>query len=222
VIQVKRVNKFFPQVKALEDITLETQAPCRLVIFGPSGSGKTTLLRLIAGLDFPDAGEILLNGVLASCPERVVHPSQRRLGFVFQSAALWPHLTVAQQILFGLAAWPKAEALKRLQQLLTRTFLTAVSSRYPHQISGGEARRVALARSLAPRPQHLLLDEPLTNVDQDLKKKLLGLIYEEVDQNQADLIYVTHNQEEADQIGTRLVWLCQGRLQENCNRASTL
>jgi iron(III) transport system ATP-binding protein len=214
VIQVSRVHKSFSQVVALDDISLETQAPSRLVIAGPSGSGKTTLLRLIAGLELPDAGEIRLDGALASCPGQVIPPGQRRLGFVFQTAALWPHLTVAQQILFGLASWPRAKAFDRLQQLLARIKMTDLASRYPHQISGGEARRVALARSLAPRPRHLLLDEPLTNVDQDLKRELLALIHEEVEQSRADLVYVTHNPEEAGQIATRLVVLRAGRLQE--------
>jgi iron(III) transport system ATP-binding protein len=191
---------------------LELKNPEPLVILGPSGSGKTTLLRLIAGLESPDEGEIYFNGLLASKPGWVLLPHQRNIGFVFQSSALWPHMTVAQNILFGLNGLKKNETRERLKELLDMAHLKGLGQRYPDELSGGEARRVAIARCLAPQPRYLLMDEPLINLDPDLKEKMLSLIEETTRQTKAFLIYVTHDPEEATKLSGRILILRSGRV----------
>ena len=213
MIVVDQVTKSYGEVKAVDRVSFEIPATGSLIILGPSGSGKTTLLRLIAGLEIPDDGEIHINGALANKAGWALAPHERGLGFVFQTPALWPHMTVAQNILFGLYGIPKSEAHNRLYELLERTSLTGLERRYPHQISCGEARRVALARTLAPQPRCLLMDEPLTNVDLDLKEKLLAFIQETVRQTKACLVYVTHDADEAEQISEHLLLLRGGRLE---------
>lgn len=212
MIAVEQVTKVYGKVTALDGISLEIPEGSSTVILGPSGSGKTTLLRLIAGLEIPDHGAIYISGSLASKPGWAQAPHKRGLGFVFQAPALWPHMTVTQNIMFGLYGIPREEARKRLQDLLEKTSLTGLERRYPHQISGGEARRVALARSLAPQPRYLLMDEPLTNLDPDLKEKMLSLIKVEVSQAGISLVYVTHDREEARQIAGHMYILKEGRL----------
>ncbi len=212
MITIHRLTKFYGEVKALDGVSLELNNPDPLVILGPSGSGKTTLLRLIAGLESPDEGEIYINGLLASKPGCVLLPPQRHIGFVFQSSALWPHMTVAQNILFGLNGLTKNEARVRLQGLLDMTHLKGLEQRYPDELSGGEARRVAIARCLAPKPKYLLMDEPLINLDPDLKEKVLSLIEETTRQTQAFLVYVTHDAEEATKLSGRILNLRSGRL----------
>ena len=213
MILFKQVTKSFGNAKAVNEVSLEVPAGSSMVILGPSGSGKTTLLRLIAGLEIPDAGEIYLDGVLSSKVGWVLAPHQRQLGFVFQSSALWPHMTVAQNIMFGLHGIPQSEAKRRLNELMENTGLDGLERRYPHEISGGEARRVALARTLAPQPRRLLMDEPLTNVDPELKLKLMAFIKQTVVQTKACLIYVTHDADEAKEISERVLTLRNGCLE---------
>lgn len=210
MIQLREVSKVYNKIKALHRVSLEIPAAGTLAVLGPSGSGKTTLLRLIAGLEVPDEGEVYLDGSLASSPAWTLAPNKRSIGFVFQIAALWPHMTVAQNILFGLRRWPKPKKLVRLRELLDQTGLRELAGRYPDQISGGEARRVALARSLAPYPRFLLMDEPLTNLDEEIKCKLLAYIKEMVKQNQICLVYVTHDPAEAEQICDRVLVIERG------------
>jgi iron(III) transport system ATP-binding protein len=165
MITVRQVTKYYGQTKALEEVSLSHNSLDPLIILGPSGGGKTTLLRLIAGLEMPDSGEIYLENCLASDPGWLLPPHRRGIGFVFQSSALWPHMTVADNILFGVNHVPKDEARDRLNGLLESTGLKGLEGRYPDELSGGEARRVAIARCLAPRPKILLMDEPLINLD---------------------------------------------------------
>ncbi|MFC1925639.1 ABC transporter ATP-binding protein [Chloroflexota bacterium] len=212
MIWVEKVTKVYGNITALDGISLEIPEGSTVVILGPSGSGKTTLLRLIAGLEIPDDGTICIKGTPVSRPGWALAPHKRGLGFVFQAPALWPHMTVAQNIMFGLHGIPGENVRKRLQYLLERTSLSGLERRYPHQISGGEARRVALARSLAPQPRCLLMDEPLTNLDSDLKEKMLSLIKEEVSQTGISLVYVTHDREEARQIAEHMFILKDGCL----------
>jgi len=213
MILLKQISKHFGAVTAVNKVSLEAPANSSLVILGPSGSGKTTLLRMIAGLEIPDEGEIYIDGTLASRSAWAIEPHKRGLGFMFQSSALWPHMTVAQNIMFGLHGISRNEAGQRLHELLENVLLTGLERRYPHQISGGEARRVALARTLAPKPPGLLLDEPLTNVDAELKSKLLLYIKQTVARTKACLIYVTHDNAEAAQISGRVLTLKQGHLE---------
>ena len=141
-------------------------------------------------------------------------PHLRGIGLVFQSAALWPHMTVAGNIRFGLAGLPAAEARARLAEVVEQTALCGLEQRRPGELSGGEARRVALARALAPRPRYLLLDEPLTSLDSDLRGELLGLIRAVTRESGAGLIYVTHDREEAATVADRTLVLREGRLEE--------
>jgi len=212
MIVVQDVARRYGATAALDGVSFEVPEEGTVAILGPSGSGKTTLLRLIAGLEAPDAGAITAGGRLLSAPGRVVAPHLRGMGLVPQASALWPHMTVAQNILFGLHGLPRAEARRRLDELMARTGLAPLARRYPHQISGGEARRVALARALAPRPRYLLMDEPLTNLDGDLRDALLALIRGLVGETRASLLYVTHRPEEAGTLGGRVLRLSAGRV----------
>jgi iron(III) transport system ATP-binding protein len=212
MLEISKLTKFFGKVKVLDGVSCTFSGS--QVVLGPSGSGKSTLLRLIAGLENPDGGEIRLDNTLISCKGWSLPPHLRNIGFVFQTPSLWPHMTVAQNILFGLGKLRKAEARRRLEELLEQTELSSLAHRYPDQISGGEARRVALARALAPRPRYLLMDEPLTNLDQEIKSKLLNYINRTVKQETACLIYVTHDLREAEQISEYILHLKKGQIQD--------
>jgi len=211
-LKVTGLSKYFGELAAVDDASFELGENATMVISGPSGSGKTTLLRLLAGLEIPDSGEIVINGETVGSPGKQEAPHRRGMGFVFQTAALWPHLTVAGNILFGLADRQKAEKEERLQELLQRTGLEGLDKRYPDQLSGGQARRVALARALAPEPDCLLMDEPLTNVDSDLKATLLEFVKTERERIKAALIYVTHDQSEAEFLDGHKMIMDKGRL----------
>jgi len=163
-------------------------------------SGHPAAGRPIAGLEIPDAGTISMDGRLVSSPDCMVPPSGRSIGFVFQSPALWPHMTVADNIRFALENLPHGEQEQRVESLMERMLILPLADRYPDQISGGEARRVALARALAPRPATLLLDEPLTNLDRPLREDLLMLILESVQESGSSMVYVTHDEYEAEMI----------------------
>ena len=181
--------------------SFRVEAAARLCVWGPSGSGKTSLLRLLAGLDLPDEGEILSGEQTISSPSRTQAPHERGMGFSFQSPALWPHMTVGENILFGLSPTNKEAAHERLEQMLRLVELTGFDGRYPAALSGGEACRVALARALAPRPAFLLLDEPLASVEDDLRVRLLERLDGELKNQTTTLIYVTHDRDLAAQLG---------------------
>jgi len=214
-LTVNNVAKSFGKVNVLQEVNLNLEKSDFKVIVGSSGSGKTTLLRLIAGLETPDRGEIFINGKKMSSPGYAFSPHKRNLGFVFQTSALWPHMTVEQNILFGLKGMPKKDAQQRLEELMDKISISYLKGRYPDEISGGEARRVALARSLAPQPLCLLMDEPLTNLDADLKDNLLYFIIDTLKESGTSLIYVTHDLREAEVITPRRLILKNGFLKEN-------
>ncbi len=213
LFRVSNVSKSFGLTEAVCNITFELYPGDRVALQGPSGSGKTTLLRLLAGLERPDSGAIELDGVTVSTLNRVTPPHRRGIGFVFQTPALWPHLTVAQNILFGLGRLSRRDGSRRLHELLELTGLSGLERRFPEQLSGGEARRAALARSLAPSPRCLLMDEPLTNLDPELKEQMINLILKTA-KPPTVLFYVTHDREEAAQLGRRLLFIKNGFLQE--------
>ena len=200
MIELKNISKSFGSVKALSEMSLTVNDKDRLVIAGPSGCGKTTLLRLIAGLETPNTGEILFDGELVSDAVTILAPQQRNIGFVFQRPALWPHMTVQQNIAFGMTE--KQNGI--MDQLLKETALDGLRKRFPHQLSGGEERRVAIARAVAPHPKYLLMDEPLVNLDRVAKTELLDMILKLVAEANMTLIYVTHDHEEADRISSNI------------------
>jgi iron(III) transport system ATP-binding protein len=207
LIETRQVAKKYGEVPVLAGISFSVPERGALAVMGPSGSGKTTLLRLIAGLEPPDEGEIRLGGRLASSNNFLLPPYRRDVGMVFQSPALWPHMTVAENVRYGLKGIPRWAAKGRVEELLERMGIGELRNRFPGEISGGQARRVALARALAPRPRFLLLDEPLTNVEAQLKEKLILLIREEKEKHGATLVCVTHERSEAQRLAEQVVVL---------------
>jgi iron(III) transport system ATP-binding protein len=210
MIELNDISKTFDTYPAVDRVSLTIPDHAQVVLLGPSGSGKTTLLRLIAGLEIPDTGTITMDGRLMSSPDTMVPPSERSVGFVFQSGALWPHMTVADNIRFSLGDLPPAEQQQRTRTLMERMRILPLADRYPDQISGGEARRVALARALAPRPATLLCDEPLTNLDRTLREDLLLLIIESVQEAGSRMLYVTHDEFEAEKIDGTIIRFDKG------------
>ncbi len=213
-IHLSGVSKRFGATRVLDDLHLCVERAEHVGILGPSGIGKTTLLRIIAGLEYPDTGEVHLNGTLASTPHWLLEPHKRDVGLVFQSGALWPHMTVQRNIMFGLHSMGRDEANDRTQDLLDRAAISNLGGRYPDQLSAGQARRVALVRALAPRPRILLLDEPLVNVELELRDRLAAMIVSDTDTTGATVIHVTHDSSEARLIARRIVVMTQGRLSE--------
>lgn len=210
MISLEDIWKTFGNHHAVDHVSLEIPDQACIAIIGPSGSGKTTLLHLIAGLEMPDSGTISMGGRMVSGPDVFVPPYLRRIGFVFQSATLWPHNTVAGNILFAIGALPEEEQQQRLVSLLDRMGIPRLCDRYPDQISGGEARRVALARALASRPETLLFDEPLTNLDRPLRDDLLCLIAESIRADRSSMLYVTHDEYEATRVADTIIRFDKG------------
>lgn len=181
-------------------------------LLGPSGCGKSTVLRAICGFEPIQAGEITLDKQVVSSPETTLAPEKRRVGVVFQDYALFPHLTNAQNVAFGLRDLPKKEALLKAEEWLERVGLKNVGSRYPHELSGGQQQRVALARAMAPEPELLLLDEPFSNLDVDLRERLAGEIRDILKANGTTALLVTHDQFEAFAIADDIGVMVDGRL----------
>jgi molybdate transport system ATP-binding protein len=185
------------------------------VLFGPSGSGKTTILQLLAGIDSPDAGRIALaQRVLFDSPERInLPPQQRRVGYVFQHLALFPHLTAAQNVMYGLAHLPGAARQHHARMLLEETFgISQLADRRADKLSGGEKQRVALARALAPEPDFLLLDEPLSALDLATKSRILDELLTWVKDRPIPILYVTHDREEIFSAAQHILILENGKI----------
>ena len=197
LVKVIDLSKHYNGISVLEGVNFDLTENSRIAISGPSGSGKTTVLRLLAGLELPDHGKIVMRGQVISKPGWSLPPHQRGMGMVFQNPALWPHMTVAQNILFGLGDLSRSEAHQRLEIVLNECALSGLEERFPQHLSAGESRRVALARAIAPKPRILLLDEPLVNLDLDLKTILLELIRTIISEVSI-LVYVTHDKEDAE------------------------
>jgi len=211
LVNVIDLTKQYNGAPVLEGVSFDLAEHSRTAILGPSGSGKTTLLRLLAGLELPEQGEIYMRGQVISQPGWARPPHQRGMGMVFQSPALWPHMNVAQNILFGLGNLSRSSARQRLEVVLAQCALLGLETRHPQHLSGGEARRVALARAIAPQPQILLLDEPLTNLDPDLKNTLLELL-RTIASDISILVHVTHDRQEAEFLCERIWTICDRRL----------
>jgi iron(III) transport system ATP-binding protein len=183
-------------------------------LLGPSGCGKTTVLRCIAGFEAVQEGEVRLNGRVVSRPGETVPPEMRRIGMVFQDYALFPHLRIEENITFGLHAWPTGEREARLRELAELVGLSKVLRKYPYEISGGQQQRVALARALAPRPELLLLDEPFSNLDVELRERLSLEVREIIRASGATAILVTHDQHEAFAVADEIGILHEGTIQQ--------
>jgi ABC-type Fe3+/spermidine/putrescine transport system ATPase subunit len=203
-VALKSVSKRFGSRVAVRPISLEVKRGSTVGIVGPSGGGKTTVLRLIAGLDVPDDGEVWLDGRLASSAVRLhIAPSQRNIGFVFQDLALWPHMTVGGNLMFVLQSgrWPSATRKARVEEMLAVVGMSDRAGEYPIHLSGGEQQRIALARALVAKPDLLLLDEPLSSLDPELRAGLRQELAAIPTLLGVTMIYVTHDRSDVDVFG---------------------
>ena len=207
------VRRFGQAAPALNGVSL-TVAPGEVVcLLGASGCGKSTLLRLIAGVERPDAGEIWLSGQCLVGAGRFVEPEARGIGFMFQDYALFPHLSVADNVAFGLKGQPRAVVQTRVAEVLTVAGVSHLAQRFPHMLSGGESQRVALARALAPRPSLLLMDEPFSNLDQGLRETVRAETLRLLRGLGITTLLVTHDPQEALATADRLVLMLAGRVE---------
>ena len=215
-IQVQHIRKAFGDFVALDDVGLDFPTGELVALLGPSGCGKTTLLRIIAGLEAADGGTVLLEGE----DDSDTHVRERQVGFVFQHYALFRHMTVFENVAFGLRVKPRrlrppeAEIRRRVHELLKLVQLDWLAERFPAQLSGGQRQRIALARALAVEPRVLLLDEPFVALDAKVRKELRRWLRRLHDELHITSIFVTHDQEEALEVADRVVLMNQGRVEQ--------
>ena len=216
MLKTKNITKSYDKAEVVNDVSFHLASGEVLAILGPSGSGKTTLLRLIAGFERPDMGAVFIENVEASSPTKMVEPSKRKLSMIFQDLALWPHMTVRQHIEFVLKKdkLPKNVLNSEITTILNHVSLNGHNSRYPHQLSGGEKQRLAIARALASHAKYLLMDEPFSSLDSILKEELQDLVIELKNSLQMGIIYVTHNIEEALVLADTIAVMNKGKLEQ--------
>ena len=211
-VELKHINKHFGNFKASDDVTVGIEKGKLIGLLGPSGSGKTTILRMIAGLENPDSGEIIIDGkVINNVPA-----SKRGIGFVFQSYALFRYMTVFDNVAFGLkiAKKPANEIKERVHELLELVGLSGLEKRYPSELSGGQRQRVAFARALAPNPQLLLLDEPFAAIDAKVRQELRSWLKGMIQKLGVTSIFVTHDQDEAIEVADEIIITNRGRIEQ--------
>jgi iron(III) transport system ATP-binding protein len=198
-VELKGLTKKYGPLAVVDDVSLHIEHGHLVCLLGPSGCGKTTTLRLIAGFVEPTGGEILVGGKLISSPAATVPPERRNMSMIFQSYALWPHMTVAENIIYGLKLRKLSREViaKKLDAILATTKLAPLAERYPGELSGGQQQRVALARALIVEPETLLLDEPLSNLDANLREEMRFEVRRLHDAYRYTTVYVTHDQSEA-------------------------
>jgi iron(III) transport system ATP-binding protein len=214
-IAVSNVFKRLGSHEALSDVSLEVDDGSAVVVLGPSGCGKTTLLRVVGGLEVPDRGTVAIRGVtVAENGRTLVPPYQRGIGFVFQDLALWPHLTAARNLQFVLDAigTPRSEQPSRITDALGLVRVEPLARRYPHELSGGEQQRVALARALVSRPKALLLDEPFSSLDDELRAALRAELSRLGRELGIAMVYVTHDRQDVSSLADRVVEMRGGRV----------
>jgi sulfate transport system ATP-binding protein len=211
-IEVRDVNKSFGATPVLTDVSVDIRSGSLTALLGPSGGGKSTLLRVIAGLEQPDTGTVVISGVDATR----LSPQRRNVGFVFQHYAAFKHMTVYRNIAFGLEVRkrPKGEVRRRVMELLELVHLEQMAERYPRQLSGGQRQRMALARALAVEPQVLLLDEPFGALDAQVRKELRTWLRRLHDEVHVTTVFVTHDQEEAMDVADEIVVLAGGVVEQ--------
>ncbi len=212
MVELRAVRRRFGTTPALAGVSLDVRRGETLCLVGPSGSGKSTLLRIVAGLERPDDGEVVLDGVVVDGPATFVPPETRRVGMVFQDFALFPHLTVAGNVAFGLRGVPRGDADARVGRLLDAVGLGGFAARAPHTLSGGERQRVALARALAPEPRVLLMDEPFSSLDGRLREQVRDDTAALLRRLGTTVVVVTHAPDEALALGDRVALMRTGHL----------
>lgn len=217
-ILLENVTKRWGDFTAVDNVTLEIPDRSFITLLGPSGCGKTTILRMIAGLEDPTSGRITIGDEVVFDSEKGINvsPSKRDIGFLFQNYALWPHMTVYKNIAFGLETlkWPKEDIDKRVDELLKLLKIEHFAKRYPSELSGGQQQRVAIARTLAPHPKTLFMDEPLSNLDAKLRLEMRTELKRLFNTTDSTFVYVTHDQLEAMTLSTKVCLLKTGVIEQ--------
>ncbi len=214
-LEIVELRKAFADVVAVDGVDLTLGNGEIIALVGPSGCGKSTLLRMIAGLTAADSGSIHLDGTLVEDGRSRLAPERRSAGLVFQEHALFPHLTVEENVGFGLRSRDKAGRRRQVEEMLMLVDLAGFDSRYPHELSGGERQRVALARALAPEPAIMLFDEPFASLDHNLRVQLRQEVLRVLRETKTPAVFVTHDQREALGLGDRIVVMQDGRVIQN-------
>ena len=216
VVDLESLTKRFGETVALDELTLSIAHGSLVCLLGPSGCGKTTTLRLVAGFLDPDAGTIRVGGRVVSQPGRSLPPERRHMSMIFQSYALWPHMTIAENVGYGLRLrrLARVERERRVNTILDAAHLSELAERYPHELSGGQQQRAALARALVVEPETLLLDEPLSNLDANLREEMRFEIRRLHDAYKYTTIYVTHDQAEAMTTADTIAVMNRGRVEQ--------
>lgn len=211
-LELANVSRRFGEVEALADVSMSVRSGEIVSLVGRSGCGKSTMLRIIAGVDKPTSGRVSLDGAEVAGEGRFVEPEARQVGFMFQDYALFPHLTVVDNVKFGLKRLGRDAAARRASETLERLGIQQLGQRYPHMLSGGEQQRVALARALATQPRVLLMDEPFSNLDRQLRDGIRDETIRMLREFGATVVMVTHDPEEALSVGDRVVLMRSGRI----------
>lgn len=212
MLTINSLSKSFDKGKtyALENVSFNLKAGQVCAIVGESGSGKTTLVRLIAGLERPDHGSIAMNDKIIASLDKFIQPEKRKIGLVFQEYALFPHLTILENVLYGISKVRNKK--KKAQEMLDLVGLSDMGKRYPHQLSGGQQQRVALARALAPEPSLLILDEPFSNLDTMLRTQLRNEVFEIIKKTEVTVLFVTHDTQDALSVADEILILQKGKV----------
>jgi iron(III) transport system ATP-binding protein len=211
-LTLEDVSRRYGEVLALDGVSIDISPSEVLCLLGPSGCGKSTLLRVAAGIERPSSGRILLDGQEVAGPDNFVPPEKRGIGLMFQDFALFPHLSLLDNVAFGLKSLTRSEAKREARAALERVGLAHYADEYPHILSGGEQQRVALARAIAPRPSVLLMDEPFSGLDSRLREQMREETLAILHETRATAIVVTHDAEEAMRMGDRVALMRQGRV----------
>jgi iron(III) transport system ATP-binding protein len=215
-VELRGLTKRYDAVAVVDDVSLRIDHGLLVCLLGPSGCGKTTTLRLIAGFVEPTAGEIAVGDRVVSSPARTLPPEARKMSMIFQSYALWPHMTVAENVAYGLTLrkMPRDAIARKVAGMLATTKLAELARRYPGELSGGQQQRVALARALIVEPETLLLDEPLSNLDANLREEMRFEVRRLHDQYRYTTVYVTHDQSEAMTTADLIAVMNAGRIEQ--------